>query len=93
MVSRPVDTLPGGSSYSWWTPKGATMNALHQQPSFELRYLSLFDSGRGFSFPCDALGHVELDELSERSRDNYLYARALVGRDFSLPAITQTLPA
>ena len=69
------------------------MNAPHQPPSFELRYLSLFDSGRGFAFPCDAGGHVELDELSERSRDNYLYARALVGREFSLPAVTQAAAA
>ena len=55
---------------------------------FQLRYLSLFDSGRGFSFPCDAQGHVDLDHLSERSRNNYLYARALVGREFRLPAVT-----
>lgn len=71
------------------TEREATMDALQQQPSFQLRYLSLFDSGRGYSFPCDAQGHVDLDELSERSRDNYLYARALVGREFRLPDVQQ----
>ena len=63
------------------------MDAVTTQRTFQLRYLSLFDSGRGFSFPCDAEGHVDLDSLSERSRDNYLYARALVGRDFDVPAV------
>lgn len=63
------------------------MNTATSGPDFQLRYLSLFDSGRGFSFPCDAEGHVDLDGLSDRSRDNYLYARALVGRDFQLPQV------
>lgn len=55
--------------------------------AFQLRYSSLFDSGRGFSFPCDAEGHVDLDRLSEKARNNYLYVRALVGRDFSTPTV------
>lgn len=66
------------------------METILHDETFQLRYLSLFDSGRGFSFPCDAQGHVDLDHLSERSRNNYLYARALVGREFRLPAV---LPA
>jgi hypothetical protein len=39
------------------------------------------------AFPCDANGHVNLDGLSEAARNNYLYARALVGREFSTPAV------
>lgn len=54
---------------------------------FELRFQSLFVEGRAFAFPCDADGHVNLDGLSERARSNYLFARALVGRDFALPAV------
>ncbi|NML42328.1 hypothetical protein HHL11_01110 [Ramlibacter sp. G-1-2-2] len=61
--------------------------AAHFDEAFQLRYCSLFDSGRGFSFPCDAAGHVDLDSLSEKARNNYLYARALVGRDFSTPTV------
>ena len=54
---------------------------------FELRFQSLFDSGRGYSFPCDPEGHVDLDQLSDRARDNYLYARAVVGRELAFPAV------
>jgi hypothetical protein len=54
---------------------------------YELRFSSLFDEGRGLAFPCDARGHVDLDQLSERSRANYFFARSVVGRDFSTPAV------
>ncbi|HEX9719353.1 MAG TPA: hypothetical protein VGA59_06435 [Ramlibacter sp.] len=54
---------------------------------FELRFQSLFDSGRGYSFPCDPEGHVDLNQLSDRARDNYLYARAVVGRELAFPAV------
>lgn len=57
------------------------------QPQFELRFQSLFDSGRGYAFPCDPTGHVDLDSLSERARNNYLYARAMVGRELAVPAL------
>lgn len=56
-------------------------------PQYELRFRSLFDSGRGFSFPCDPRGQVDLDSLSDRARINYLYARALVGRELAVPAV------
>lgn len=54
---------------------------------YELRFDSLFVEGRAMSFPCDATGRVDLDALSERARCNYLYARAVVGREFSTPAV------
>lgn len=57
---------------------------------FELRFQSLFDEGRGYAFPCDAGGRVDLDALSEKLRTNYLYARTLIGRDFSMPAVRET---
>jgi hypothetical protein len=57
------------------------------EPQFELRYQGLFDPGRGFSFPCDAKGRVELDRLSERARVNYLYARATVGFELAAPIV------
>ena len=52
---------------------------------FELRFQSLFNTGRALSFPCDAAGHVNMDALSERQRESYLYARAVVGHEFSMP--------
>jgi hypothetical protein len=54
---------------------------------FELRFQSLFHSGRGFAFPCDPKGRVDMDQLSERTRNNYLYARAMVGRELAVPAV------
>jgi len=60
---------------------GSTM---HQ---YELCFQSLFDSGRGYAFPCDPKGQVDLDGLSDRSRNNYLYARAMVGRELAFPAV------
>ncbi|MBC7482911.1 MAG: hypothetical protein H7337_13650 [Rhizobacter sp.] len=60
--------------------------------SFEIRYQSLFHEGRGLSFPCDADGHVPLDSLSERALENYLYARAVVGREYAYPSIGPRAP-
>jgi hypothetical protein len=54
---------------------------------FELRFQSLFQEGRALAFPCDARGAVDLDALSARSRINYLYARATIGRDYALPRV------
>lgn len=57
---------------------------------FLLRFESLFDTGRAYCFPCDAQGRVALDLLSERCRHNYLFARAVVGRDFALPRVVRS---
>ena len=54
---------------------------------FQLQFRSLFDSGRGYAFPCDPTGQVDLDHLNERARNNYLYARAMVGRELTWPAV------
>lgn len=56
-------------------------------PLFEVRFMSLYLQGRGLVFPCDARGHVDLDGLSERARNNYLFARAMVGRENSAACI------
>lgn len=55
--------------------------------AFQLRFESLFQQGRGMAFPCDSQGRVALDSLSERARSNYLYARAVVGREFATPTV------
>jgi len=54
---------------------------------FQLCFRSLFDPGRGFAFPCDGAGRVDLDGLSEEARNNYLYARAMIGRELSVPEV------
>ena len=58
-----------------------------QSAAYVLRFGHLFHEGRALAFPCDASGQVMLDALSERARANYLYARALVGREFATPAV------
>jgi hypothetical protein len=55
--------------------------------SHQLFFASLFNPGRALSFSCDDRGEVQLDELSERARNNYFLARTAVGRDFSHPVV------
>lgn len=66
-----------------------TMNEPRPQvvSNYQLRFDSLFNPGRALSFPCDQAGHVDLDALSERSRLNYLYAKATLGREYAYPAV------
>jgi len=68
----------------------------HDHPStnstaaFELHFPSLRLASPALSFPCDARGEVWLDALSERARGNYLFARALMGRDYGMPTVQET---
>jgi hypothetical protein len=54
---------------------------------YEIRYQPLTKDGLALSFPCDEKGHVQMDALSERARNSYLYARAVVGREYARPAV------
>lgn len=54
---------------------------------YEITFRSLGRDGRGLAFPCDARGQVNLDGLTDFARNNYLYARALVGREFAAPSV------
>jgi hypothetical protein len=60
---------------------------MNQAIAFQLCFRSLFQSGRGYAFPCDGAGHVDLDTLSDRARNNYFFARAMVGRELAVPAV------
>lgn len=57
---------------------------------YELRFPCLFGTGRGYAFPCDPQGRVDLDRLSDEARTNYLYARAVVGRELATPAVQRS---
>jgi hypothetical protein len=39
------------------------------------------------AFPCNSAGEVELDRLSHRDLNDYLFARALLGRYYEFPVI------
>jgi hypothetical protein len=60
--------------------------------AYELRFDSLFHEGRALVFPCDEAGRVDLDALSERSRQFYLYARRAVGREYGFPKVLRRNP-
>jgi hypothetical protein len=66
--------------------QAATASASPSSP-FLLCFRSLFDSGRGLAFPCDERGRVDLDALSEPARNDYFFARSVVGRDFAMPGV------
>jgi hypothetical protein len=53
----------------------------------ELRFVSLFHPGRGIAIPCDPSGAVDLDALTERMRNAYLGARAMLGREYAYPTV------
>jgi len=54
---------------------------------FELRFQPLCEGVPPFAFPCDAAGHVDMDALTDATREKYLYARTVVGRVFQRPAV------
>jgi hypothetical protein len=66
------------------------MSSTSQTARYEIRFQSLFNEGRALAFPCDADGHVQMDALSDRARTNYLYARAVVGREYATPAVMRS---
>jgi hypothetical protein len=54
---------------------------------FELRYRSFSAHRCGYAFLATSKGRVDLDQLSEEARENYLYARAMVGFDLQHPEV------
>jgi hypothetical protein len=62
------------------------------QADYEIQYQSLTDQQGRMCFPCDGQGHVDLDGLSPQAVENYLFVRAMVGRDFALPAVVEHPP-
>jgi hypothetical protein len=55
---------------------------------YELRFTGLTKGGREYAFPCDAAGHVDIDELTDRGRANYFYARTVIGKELSAPVVS-----
>lgn len=64
-----------------------TTSTLQTTSSHELRFQHLHSAERCYAFPCDAQGHVDMDTLSERMLNTYLYARALMGRETAAPVV------
>jgi hypothetical protein len=60
--------------------------------AWTLLFRPLFFAGRAFAFPCDPQGRVDMDAMSERARNNYLYARAMMGREVTYPSVHRENP-
>ena len=56
--------------------------------NIELRFVHRRNDRKSLAFPCDAAGRVDLDALDERRRNEYLFARALMGRDYAFPVMS-----
>ena len=67
----------------------ATTQAVAASLHFEILFESLFNGGRGLIFPCDERGHVDVDALSERGRNNYFFARTMLGREYATPRVVR----
>ena len=57
---------------------------------YQLRYQSLKWQEKVLAFPCDAQGRVEMNNLSDMARNDYLYARAVVDFEFARPTVVQS---
>ena len=54
---------------------------------FTLCYPSSAFNGKALSFPCNQQGDVDMEQLTERARNNYFYARMMLGREFLSPVV------
>jgi len=55
--------------------------------SHELCFVSLYAHEPGIAVPCDKTGNVDIDSLTERMRNTYFGARALIGRAYLYPTV------
>lgn len=68
-------------------------STLGHQGRFELYFQPLVDVDRnGYVFPCDSKGNVDMNGLDVRSRNDYLYARAVVGLKLRRPTVRTSPP-
>lgn len=58
-----------------------------QPPTHLLHFEPLTAQGAGLDIPCDPQGRVWLDALGEQLRNDYFFARALIGRLFARPTV------
>lgn len=56
-------------------------------PAAQLQFRPRGAGRRLLSFPCNPNGQVEIDLLSAQARNDYLFARALRGRDYAFPIV------
>jgi hypothetical protein len=57
------------------------------QPTHLLHFEPLTAGDAGLDIPCDPNGRVGLDALGEKLRNDYFFARTLIGRLFARPTV------
>ena len=62
-------------------------STLQQRPGYELRFESLCREGCAYAFACDHDGRVDMDRMSDRVRNSYLFARTVIGREVTMPRV------
>ena len=62
-----------------------------QVTRYELRFTDLSTGLCEHAFPCSKTGLVDIDELTDRRRTDYFYARSMVGKKFSAPVTASVI--
>lgn len=88
------ETAPTALPVPQSASKTTLANALptDTEPTHLLHFEPLAYQGSGLDIPCDPQGRVGLDALGDKLRNDYFFARALIGRLFAKPTVKQALP-
>lgn len=86
--------LPAPLTVPQFAGKTVLADALPGEPEAThlLHFEPLGPSGAGLDIPCDPQGRVGLDALGDKLRNDYFFARALIGRLFAKPTVKTALP-
>lgn len=74
--------LPGGPDAACTAAPQAPAASTHL-----LHFEPLTAGDAGLDIPCDPCGRVGLDALGEKLRNDYFFARTLIGRLFARPTV------
>jgi hypothetical protein len=74
------------------TSSDRPLYATHVKQHVVLRFVPQSHGKPSLDFPCNAAGHVEMDCLSVQELNDYLFARALRGRDYAFPVVERVGP-
>ena len=62
-----------------------------QATRYEMRFTDLSTGQCEYEFPCSKSGLVDIDELTDRRRTDYFYARSMIGKRFSAPVTASVI--
>lgn len=74
------------------TIQQAAEAAVAGAPTHLLHFEPLDAASAGLDIPCDPQGRVGLDALGDPLRNDYLFARALIGHLFARPTVRAAMP-